>query len=155
MAPTIMLSEEVRADPERACDILRDWRCWPRTFPSTIAAVNLIERSNKSITLQILHRTEGPVINILNPDECGAVRLREFKPRYDAEFTFFSMPAQAGSTLHVHGSIWLKGPLAWLGCLLAPLIRRRMRRYLLEPLRVRAERHQPQDANRPNIGETP
>jgi hypothetical protein len=135
----IRLSVVIAADPQVACDVVRDWQAWPDAFPATIQAVSLLSRTDSTLTLQVLHRIEGPVNNILRPNEDGAVRLREFKPRYDAQFTFFEGPAPAGSRLHVHGCIWLKGWRAWFGCLATPIIRRRMRNYLLEPIRTRAE----------------
>jgi len=135
----IRLSMDVAADPQAACDVVRDWQAWPQAFPETIHSVSLLSRSDDALTLRVFHRTEGPVINILKPDQDGAVRLREFKSLYDAQFRFFAGPAPNGARLHVHGCIWLKGWSAWLGCLAAPIVRRRMRKYLLEPIRVRAE----------------
>lgn len=139
MSRTVRLSVDVAADPAAACEVIRNWADWPRAFPATIESVRLLKETGDSVTLQVLHKFDGVVINILRPDEGGAVRLGEFKPRYDAQFTFFASPAEPGSTLHVHGCIWLKGRLAWLGCLAGPLIRSRMRRYLLEPIRMRAK----------------
>ena len=130
---------DIDADPEAVCEVIRDWPAWPETFPSTIAAVTLLASTESSLTLQVQHKTEGSVINILEPDQGGAIRLKEFKRSYDAQFSFFSMPACSGSVLHVHGCIWLKGWLAWLSCATTPLARSRMRKYLLEPVRLRAE----------------
>lgn len=135
----IKLSIDIKATPEAVCEVVRDWRSWPETFPLTIEQVTNVGASGGALNLCVEHRAEGPVLNVLNPDEQGVIRLAEFKRRYDAEFEFFSAPLSDGARLYVRGTLWLKGWLAMIDCFLTPLAESRVRRFLLEPIRVRAE----------------
>lgn len=148
MKAAVRLSISVCADPERACRVIQNWSDWPRTFPLTIQSVNLLSASENCLRLQVMHKAEGAVVNVLNSYRDGTIRLKEYKRNYDAEFLFFAEPAAGGSKLHVHACIFLKGGLGWFGCLAAPIIRSRIRKYLLEPLRARAEVDPRADAHR-------
>jgi hypothetical protein len=135
----VLVSIVVRADPETACRVLGAWQDWPRTFSRTIAAVSPVTSAGEEQVLRVAHKSEGPVINILEARPDGTLRLREFKRSYDADFTFRSYPHPSGSVLRVHASVLLKGWLACLRPLAAPVVRARIRKYLLEPVRRSAE----------------
>ena len=135
---SIELSMIIAGDPERLCAALVDWANWPHTFPKTIRSVRAVALSPPEIRLEVDHRTHGAVTNILRFGAKGDVRLMEAKPSYDAEFRFEPVEGPDGGRLRIGARIRLKGWLRWFAFAAAPVVRSRMRRYLVDPLRRRA-----------------
>jgi hypothetical protein len=79
----------IPATPERLVALYLDYEHWAQLFPATIRGVRLVRSDATSMTVEVDHRSEGHVINIIE----------------------------------------LASPIEWL-------IRRRVRRFVLEPMRA-------------------
>ncbi|HEY6748569.1 MAG TPA: SRPBCC family protein [Mycobacteriales bacterium] len=128
---------EVEASPETVFAVYADHRLWPWLFP-TIRSVRLVRREGRTVVLEIDHE-EGRVLNrmtLFPPDE---LLLWEEKRRYDALFVNRFSAIPGGTLFTVTGFIWLTGPARWLRPFLGGVVRRRMRRLQLQPVKAAAE----------------
>jgi hypothetical protein len=66
--------------------------------------------------------------------------LDEYKSRYDATFINRFELSGTGARYVVDAEIRFHMPFAAVGPALIPIVRRRIRRFVLEPMRVQAER---------------
>jgi Polyketide cyclase / dehydrase and lipid transport len=117
-----------------------DYSRWSTLYPTTIKGVELIGQEG-SVTVLDVHHREGHVINRLRPVSSDTVELEEFKRRYDGTFVTTFQPGPGGTTVTVTAHIRLKGFCRVLSPFLRGLVRARIRRYLLEPLKAEAERY--------------
>ena len=135
--PSVELALGVAGDPSYLSLALSDWVNWPRAFPDTIEAVRPVAIGPDRVQLEVRHRAHGWVTNVLTIEHDGVMRLAESKPLYDAEFRF--SPVRDGRAgLEVEARIWLKRGLGLFAVAAPPIVRSRMRRFLLEPLSARA-----------------
>ena len=139
----------IRADAERLAALYLDYRNWPDLFPATIRGVRWLEEHNGDITVEVDHRDEGRVVNIIRPMSASVIVLEEFKPRFDATFVnrFESVPQ--GTRYVLDAEIRFHMPYALVAPLLQGVVRSRMRRFVLEPMRADAERERPRRKLRP------
>lgn len=72
--------------PERLAALYLDYANWSLLFPATIRGVRHLETSSDSITVEVNHRTEGYVVNVIRPISPTTIALDEYKPRFDATF---------------------------------------------------------------------
>jgi hypothetical protein len=114
-----------------------DYQRWPEIFP-LIVGVRLLRRDETKLVIEVHHR-EGLVINELAVGPADRIELVEWKRRYDARFVNRFVDTPRGTLLTVDGDIDLKGWARVLGPLLAPVARRRMKRWQLQPLKLAAE----------------
>lgn len=121
--------------------LYNDYGRWPQLFPATIRGTRLLDRQPGAVTVEVDHRSEGRVVNIIRPRPPNCIELEEFKRRFDATFLNCFCRVPGGSRYTVRASVRIKGGLAVLAPLFAPLVRRQVRRYLLEPMREAAARH--------------
>ena len=75
-------------------------------------------------------------MSVVRPDE---IQLDERKRRYDARFTNHFESVPQGTRYSLVGEVRLKGAMAALAPLAKPIVRARMRRFVLEPLKEMAE----------------
>jgi hypothetical protein len=127
----------VAGDPIYLSLALSDWTNWPRTFTDTIEAVRPVAVGPNWVQIEVGHRSHGSVTNWLTFEADGVILLRESKPLYDAEFRFEPVHASSAG-LSVVARIWLKRGLRVFAIAAPPIVRSRMKRYLLEPLTHRA-----------------
>jgi len=76
------------------------------------------------------------LLTVLAPDE---IRLEEFNPRYEARFTNKFEPVPEGTRLTVFADVQLKGIVRLLSLIARPFVRRRIAKFVLRPLKMRAE----------------
>lgn len=130
--------------------VLTDWPSWSRTFPATIDAVHALDPVGGRLVLEVDHRAYGRVVNVLDLPGGNSVRLGEIKPDHDACFLFLVREEADGSRLEVRAHIRLRGWRSLLKPLIGGLVRSRLRRYSLQPIRIEAERraqlHDPEPA---------
>ena len=92
------------------------------------------------ITVEVDRRTEGAVVNVIRPLSPTTIALDEFKRRFDATFINRFDPIDDGTRYTVDADVRFRMPLAILGPLVRPIVKRRLRRYVLDPMRAAAER---------------
>jgi len=128
----------IRAPRERVVGLYTDFRGWPRVFGRTIRGVRLLDEQGAKRIIEVDH-VEGRVLNMMSIAAPNEIELEEWKRLYDARFTnrFESVPE--GTRYSLVGEIRLKGAIAALAPIAKPIIRARMRRFVLEPLKEMAE----------------
>lgn len=130
---------EVHAAPSVVAALYRDYAGWPELFPATIRGVRLLRIENGRTHLEVHHR-EGKVVNVMTDVSDARIDLWEAKRRYDATFVNRFEPTADGTRYVVEADVRLKGAARLLTPFLGPLVRRQLRRYVLEPVRRAAER---------------
>ena len=134
-----VVSEHVNAPADRVRALYRDPDNWARLFPATISGARVVRREGDATVVEVDH-VEGKVVNILRDISSTRVDLVEFKRRYDATFVNEFIPEGEGMRYRLTASVRLKWPY-WLAApFVKPLVLARMRRYIVEPLKVAAER---------------
>jgi hypothetical protein len=135
----------IQAPPPRVMDLYLDYLSWPRLFPATIRGVLLLGEEGGRTRIEVDHAVEGKVLNVMTVVSANEVRLDEWKSRYEATFMNRFEPHPKGTRYSVFAEVALKGPLWLLTPFAAPLVRARLDRSVLRPLKVFAEQtaHQP------------
>jgi hypothetical protein len=131
-------SEIIHAPLERVRSLYLDYMHWQRLFPETIKGVRLIRDDGATKMLEINH-VEGKVLNVLSETSSREIRLKEWKRHYDACFTNIFEAIPEGTRYSVLAEVKAKGALRLLAPFGRALIRSRLMRYVLEPLRRAAE----------------
>ena len=130
----------IRTAPEKAAALYLDYKGWPRLFPATIRGVRLLRERAGEITVEVDHRTEGRVVNVIRPESRTVIVLDELKPRFAATFVNRFDASPAGTQYTVDAEVRLRGAYAVLAPFLRGVVRRRIRQFVLEPVRAAAER---------------
>ena len=130
----------IRAPRERLVALYLDFEHWSQLFPATIRGARLVRREGDETTVAVDHRTEGQVINVLRRHSAGEIELAELKPRYAATFVNRFDAVAGGTRYTVVADVRLRMPYALLAPFLRGVVRRAVRRYVLEPMRTFAER---------------
>jgi hypothetical protein len=129
----------IHSSPDRLAALYMDYEHWPRLFPATIAGVRVLEKSEDRIVVEVNHRTSGPVVNIIRPRSPREIELEEHKPKFDATFINRFEQVANGSRYVVTADVRLKPPFGMLAPFLGWYVRRTIKRFVLEPMRVFAE----------------
>jgi hypothetical protein len=132
-------SRLIRASPDRVAAIYADIAGWPRVFGRTIAGVRVLDERGPTTTIEVDH-VSGRVLNVMSvvaPDE---IRLDEWKKRYDARFTNRFERVAGGTRYVIVAEVALKGFLRALAPIARPIVRRQMKRFVLDPIKAVAER---------------
>jgi hypothetical protein len=132
-------SQLIHASPERVSALYRDYEGWPRLFPATIRATRLIRQNDTTKAIEVDHATAGPVLNLLTEVSPDEIRLEEFKPHYEARFTNRFEPDADGTRYTVFADVQLKGALRLLGPIARSIVRRRLAKFVLRPIKAMAE----------------
>jgi len=82
---------------------------------------------------------EGKAVNILRDVSPTRIELVEFKRRYDATFVNEFIPEGEGMRYTLTASVQLKWPYRLAAPFVKPLVLARMRRYVVDPLKLAAE----------------
>jgi len=136
---TARVSIDISAPVHHVAALYADWPRWPELFAATILSLRPLKTEPDLAVLAINH-VEGPVLNVLVRHSATDYELCEQKPRYFARFQNQFKPQERGTRYIVTANVTVHGPIRGFGPLLEPLVRRRLHRYLLEPLRDAAER---------------
>ena len=136
----IETSITIRAPQPRVAEIYRNYRDWPRVFP-TIKAVRLMREEPGKQILEIDHQ-EGRVVNILTNVSPEQIELQEWKKRYDATFVNRIEAIPEGTRFTLAADISLKGVYKLLAPFLHGYIRQQMTDLVLNPIRKVAEGRQ-------------
>ncbi len=116
-----------------------DYANWPRLFPATIRAVQLLGEEGGRTRVEVEHASEGTILNVMSVISANEIRLDEWKPRYEATFINRFEPHTNGARYTVLAEVALKG-ISWLLTpVAAPFVRARLERFVLRPMKARAE----------------
>jgi hypothetical protein len=126
----------IHATPERLAALYLDYAPWSRLIPATIRGVRHLETAPRSVTVEVDHRTEGHVMNIIRPVSPTTIALDEFKPRYSAAFVNRFDTVADGTRYTVDAEVKFHMPYAVIAPLLRGLVRRRVQQFVLEPMRA-------------------
>jgi hypothetical protein len=132
-------SRLIHAAPEQVSALYRDYEGWPRLFPNTIRGTRLIRQNDMTQAIEVDHATAGRVLNLMTVVSPGEIRLEEFKPHYEARFTNRFEADADGTRYTVFADVQLKGALRLLGPIAGPIVRRRLTKFVLEPIKAMAE----------------
>jgi Polyketide cyclase / dehydrase and lipid transport len=135
----VEVSDTIRAPPVKVAGMFRDYQTWPRLFSATIRGVRLVREDHGIEVLEIDH-VEGKVINKLRVVSSGLIELEEYKKQFDGHFENRFEPVLGGTRYTVVADITLKGPYKVLEPLLRPYVRRQITRFVINPLKLAAER---------------
>ena len=133
-----VVSEHMNAPADRVQALYRDPNNWARLFPATIRSARVVRREGNTTVVEVDH-VEGKVVNILRDISSTRTDLVEFKRRYDATFVNEFIPEGEGMRYTLMASVRLKWPYRLAAPFVKPLVLARMRRYVVEPLKVAAE----------------
>ena len=131
-----VVSTEIASTPERLAALYADYEGWPLLFPATIRGVRLLSDDGQHKTIEVDHITEGKVINILMVVSLCEIQLEEFKPSFNARFINRFEAAGKGTRYSIAADVQLKGTVCMLGPLLRPIVRSRLKKLVLEPMRA-------------------
>jgi hypothetical protein len=133
-----VVSAHVAAPAERVRALYEDAAAWAVLFPATIRGARVVRREGAETVVEVDH-VEGKVVNVLRDVSSTRVDLEEWKRRYDARFANTFLPEPGGSRYTLAAEVRLKGAWRLLAPFVAPLVRARLRWYVVEPLRRAAE----------------
>jgi hypothetical protein len=134
-----VVSTHINAPPERVAALYAEYEGWPQVFPATIRGVRLLADDGQRKTIEVDHATEGKVINIMTAVSSREIRLEEFKRRFDARLMNRFEAAGEGTRYSIVADVRLKGAARALGPLVTPIVRARLNRFVLEPMRAAVE----------------
>ena len=134
-----VVSTEISAPPELLAALYADYAGWPRLFPATIRGVRLLADDGQRKTIEVDHASEGKVINIVTVVSPHEIRLEEFKRRFNAQFVNRFEAAGQGTRYSIVADVQLKGIARALAPLASPIVRARLNRFVLEPMRAAVE----------------
>jgi len=132
-------SQLIRAAPERVSALYQDYGHWPDIFPLTIRGTRLIRENDTTKAIEVDHTSAGRVLNLMTVVAPNVIRLEESKPHYDATFTNQFDDDAEGTRYTVVADVHLKGALRLFTLLARPIIRRRLARFVLQPMKATAE----------------
>ena len=137
--PHARASMVIQAPPERVMQLYRDYTHRARLFPATIRGVRLIRSDGVRTEVEVDHRA-GLVPDVMTEVAPNRIDLWEAKRRYDATFENRFDPVPEGTRYTISADVRLKGAARLLAPVVGPIIRHRMREYVLAPMRRMAER---------------
>jgi hypothetical protein len=139
---------DIASSPDFVAAIYRDVEKWGEIFPATIELAKVVQTGENWKEIEVTHKQEGCVPNTLFDLSETEIGLQESKHKFDASFINRFEPAADGGTHYViRSSISLKGIYKILKPFLIGYVHRqalkRMQEYVLEPMKIAAERSFP------------
>ena len=117
----------IHAPPERLIALYLDFAHWSQLFPATIRGVGLVRKRGDETTVEVDHRTEGRVVNVVRRRSASEIELEELKPRYAATFLNRFDAVTEGTRYTVTADVHLRMPYALIAPVLRGFVRRAMR----------------------------
>lgn len=122
---------------DRVFALFADHRRWPGMFPR-VHGTRLLDEAGAKQRIEVAH-DEGTVMNVLTLRPPDVIELEETKRRYDARFVHRFEADGQDTRVVIDAEVRCKGVLAFVEPFLAPIVRRQLQRYTLEPLQRHAE----------------
>ncbi|MBX5480870.1 MAG: SRPBCC family protein [Myxococcaceae bacterium] len=144
------LSIQIAAPPERVVALYLDVAHWHELFPATIRAARIVRSSPEEVEIEVDH-LEGKVPNFLRQKSPTEIELDEHKRLFRATFSNRFEPHEGGTRYTLVAHVQLIGWARLLTPFVGPVVRSRMRRFVLEPMKAAAERPTNGDATGPCV----
>jgi Polyketide cyclase / dehydrase and lipid transport len=135
----VEVSATIRASPVKVAEMFREYQAWPRLFSASIRGVRLVGEEHGIEVLEIDH-VEGTVINTLRVVSSGLIELEDDNSQFAGHFANRFEPVRGGTRYTVVADITWKGPYKVLGPLLRPYVRRQITHFVINPMKLAAER---------------
>jgi len=135
----IKVSITIRAAQFELIDRYLDYNNWHRLFPLTIKGTKLLKKQNRILVIEVDHKKAGPLINILTILSDNEIQLEEFKPIYNATFINRFDAIEDGTKFTVNACISLKGVYRIAAPFVKGLIKNRIAKFVLEPMKAYSE----------------
>jgi hypothetical protein len=137
---------DIDARPDQVAAMYRDVDQWGETFPATIERAQIMKTGDNWKEIQVTHRQEGQVPNVLIDISKNEIGLEESKKKFNASFlNRFEPSANDGTHYVIDAYISLKGIYRLVKPFLKGYVRRQtlkqMKNYVLLPLKIAAEKH--------------
>ena len=132
-------SQLIQAAPELVRSLFEDYRRWPELFAAKIRSTRLIRENDTTKAIEVDHATAGHVLNLLTVVSAHEIRLEVFKPHYDARFTNRFEDDAGGTRFTVIADVQLKGLLRVFTPIARAVVRRRIAKFVLRPMKAMAE----------------
>lgn len=132
-------SKIIAAPSQRVMAIYLDHSQWHRLFPLTIRSARLVSEEGGRQTIEVDHKQEGKVINLLTVVSKEEIKLEEFKKAFNGVFINWFEPIPGGARYRIFAYISLKGFYRFLQPFVRGLIRKRIYRFVLDPMKNYAE----------------
>jgi hypothetical protein len=133
------ISTTINAPQPSVMKIYSDFNNWHNLFPATIKDAHLVKAEDRIQTVEVDHRNAGKVINILKFLSANEIELEEFKPMYNAIFLNRFEAIPGGTVYIVEATILLKGIYKLTTPFIKGLVRRRINKHVLKPMKEFAE----------------
>jgi hypothetical protein len=136
---SVTVTEEIKAPRSIVQNLYSDYSHWNTLFPATIRGVSFVRQEGDRTILDVDH-IEGHVVNILQTRSPDTIELEEFKRKFDGTFwnTFVDIPG--GTRVTVAAQIRMKGLYRLATPFIRGVVRHRIKRFVLDPLKTAAER---------------
>lgn len=136
----VKLSVMINAPQQTIMKIYRDFTNWHKLFPATIKGAYLVKEENGVQTVEVNHKKAGKVINVLRFLSVNEIELEEFKNRYNAIFLNRFKAIPGGTVYTIEATIFLKRIYKIAAPFIKGLIRNRINKYVLMPIKKFAEK---------------
>jgi hypothetical protein len=131
----------IAADPSVVKKEYLDYVNWHQLFPLTIKRAKLVKEENGRLTVEVDHRYEGKVINIISVLSPEEIQLQEFKPKFNAVFINRFEKIPSGTLYTLSADVSLNGIFKLATPFVRKLLKRRMLNYVLYPMKKYSESH--------------
>jgi hypothetical protein len=131
----VELSININVTPSTAVAAYLDYRKWGKLFPLTIRGVKFIREENNILTVEVDHKTEGFVINILTVISDREIKLEEYKPKYNATFINCFAEISTGTRYTVVAYVSMKNFYKLIEPFIKPIVKKRIRKFTLRPMK--------------------
>lgn len=135
----VKVTETIHAPRERVMASYVDYRRWNLVFGQTITATRLVREETGEQYLEVQHRTAGKVLNVLRCLWANEFELEEFKPHYRAVFLNRFETVHNDTRYIVEATVFLKGIYRLATPFVKGLVRKKIIRYVIQPLKCYAE----------------
>lgn len=136
---TVNEQVSIAAPSDKVYALYLDYTRWHQIFPKTIKSARLIKKSEGKIFIEVDHKTEGHVLNILTLNGTCRIELEEIKPKYTAVFTNTFTPSGSQTLYSIQARILLRGVYKLAAPFIRSLIKKRIRQFVLHPIKQYAE----------------
>jgi|SRR4030095_9727 hypothetical protein len=119
--------------------VYMDYNNWNKLFPLTIRAARCIKEENGVHTVEVDHKKEGFVINVLTVLSNEEIQLEEFKPKYNATFINRFRAVGNGTRYTISASISMKGIYKIAAPFIKNVVKNRIIELVLKPMKKLSE----------------
>jgi hypothetical protein len=136
---SVTVTGEIQAPRSVVQNLYRDYSHWNTLFPATIRGVSFVRQEGDRTIVDVDH-VEGHMVNVLRTISPDTIELEEFKRKFDGTFRNTFVDSPRGTRVTVVAQIRLKGFYRLAAPFIRGVVRDRVKRYVLDPLKSTAER---------------